>query len=89
MCVTESWEGVKAWVMPERKCLEFWVGTGKEVYRLEVQFCNVLEAIGCCLDGDIPNAVLLKVTILVLLALDFPVPFSPSHVFYFTLMSNC
>ncbi|KAA8540846.1 hypothetical protein F0562_024809 [Nyssa sinensis] len=60
MCVLESWEGVKAWIMPERKSLEFWVGHGGEHYKLELQFGDVSEACGCCLDGEKPNAVLLK-----------------------------
>uniref|UniRef100_A0A5B6YJT5 RNA-dependent RNA polymerase n=1 Tax=Davidia involucrata TaxID=16924 RepID=A0A5B6YJT5_DAVIN len=60
MRVLESWEAVKGWIMPERKILEFWVGLGGECYKLEVQFGDVLEACGCCLDGEKPNAVLLK-----------------------------
>ncbi|XP_052182368.1 RNA-dependent RNA polymerase 2 [Diospyros lotus] len=60
LCVLESWEGVKGWVMPERKSLEFWVAHGGECYRLEVLYDYVLEATGCRLDGDKPNAVLLK-----------------------------
>ncbi|KAL6997199.1 RNA-dependent RNA polymerase 2 [Sarracenia purpurea var. burkii] len=62
MSVLESWEGVKAWIMPERKILEFWVDHGGECYKLELQFDYVLETIGCRLDGDdeAPNAVLLK-----------------------------
>lgn len=61
MSVLERWDGVKAWIMPERKSLEFWLSHGGECYKLEVQFGDVLESCGCCLDDQNPNAVLLKV----------------------------
>lgn len=60
MSVLERWDGVKAWIMPERKSLEFWLSHGGECYKLEVQFGDVLESCGCCLDDQNPNAVLLK-----------------------------
>lgn len=60
MSVLESWEDVKAWVLPERKSLEFWVRYSGEFYRLELQFSDVLEAYPCCVDCQQPNAVLLK-----------------------------
>ncbi|KAL3512903.1 hypothetical protein ACH5RR_025620 [Cinchona calisaya] len=60
MSVLESWDGVKVWVMPERKILEFWLSHCGECYKLEVQFGDVLESCQCCLDGQKPNAVLLK-----------------------------
>ncbi|KAK2970903.1 hypothetical protein RJ640_005260 [Escallonia rubra] len=65
MCVVESWEGVKGWVMPERKSVEFLVGFNGGCYKLEVQFGDVLETVGCCLDGEKPNAVLFKCKMLV------------------------
>ncbi|KAI3454526.1 hypothetical protein Pfo_011189 [Paulownia fortunei] len=52
MGILESWDGVKLWVMPERKKLEFFVNHEGECYKLEVQFGDVLETRGCCLDGD-------------------------------------
>ncbi|KAK9278022.1 hypothetical protein L1049_027579 [Liquidambar formosana] len=62
MSVLESWEGVKVYIMPERKRVEFWVSLGKECYKLDIQFEDVWEAFGCCLGGEKqPNALLLKV----------------------------
>lgn len=62
MCVLETWEAVKVWFMPERKRIEFWVYLGKECYKLEIHFDDVLEAFGCCLGGEEqPNALLVKV----------------------------
>ncbi|KAK4437182.1 RNA-dependent RNA polymerase 2 [Sesamum alatum] len=62
MGILESWDGVKLWVMPERKKLEFFVNHEEECYKLEVQFGDVLETRGCCLDRDGKNvdALLLK-----------------------------
>lgn len=62
--MVESLEGFKAWVMPERKGIEFWVvgGGDKEWYKLELQYDYVLESCGCRLGGgEETNAVLLKV----------------------------
>lgn len=61
MSVLESWEGVRVWVMPERRKIEFWVLQSEECYKLDVAFEDVLETVGCCLDGKKVNAVLLKV----------------------------
>ncbi|GER56874.1 Rna-dependent RNA polymerase [Striga asiatica] len=52
MGILESWDGVKLWVHPERKKLEFFVDHDGESYKLEVQFGDVIETKGCCLDGD-------------------------------------
>ncbi|KAK4394629.1 RNA-dependent RNA polymerase 2 [Sesamum angolense] len=62
MGILESWDGVKLWVMPERKKLDFFVNHEGECYKLEVQFGDVLETRGCCLDGDDKkvDAILLK-----------------------------
>ncbi|XP_024970849.1 RNA-dependent RNA polymerase 2 [Cynara cardunculus var. scolymus] len=60
MSVLESWEDVKAWVLPERKSLEFWVKHFGDCYRLELQFSDVLEAFPCSLHSQETNAVLLK-----------------------------
>ncbi|GMQ10242.1 hypothetical protein CsSME_00053321 [Camellia sinensis var. sinensis] len=60
MSVLESFDSVKAWVMPERKSLEFWVVHSGECYKLDLQFDYVLETNGCRLDSEKPNAVLLK-----------------------------
>ncbi|KAG5536836.1 hypothetical protein RHGRI_024314 [Rhododendron griersonianum] len=53
LCVVESLEGFKAWVMPERKGIEFWVvgGGDKEWYKLELQYDYVLESCGCRFGG--------------------------------------
>ncbi|PQQ02925.1 RNA-dependent RNA polymerase 2 [Prunus yedoensis var. nudiflora] len=56
----ESWEGVRAWVMPERKRVEFWVWQRDECYKLEIAFENIMESFGCGLGGEEVNALLLK-----------------------------
>lgn len=63
MGILESFDGVKSWIMPERKKLEFVVNHEGECYKLEVQFGDVVESRGCCLDGDDSKvgAILLKV----------------------------
>ncbi|KAL8457723.1 hypothetical protein ACS0TY_035550 [Phlomoides rotata] len=62
MGILESWEGVKVWVMPERRKFDFHVNHERESYKLELQFADVLETKGCCLDEDDNKvgAVLLK-----------------------------
>ncbi|XP_043725101.1 RNA-dependent RNA polymerase 2 [Telopea speciosissima] len=60
MNVLESWKGVKAEIMPERGKIEFWVVEGKECYRLEVQFGDVLASSGYRLGGKEPNALLVE-----------------------------
>ena len=61
MSVLELWEGVRAWVMPERKRVEFWVWKGGDCYKMEIAFENIVESVGCSLGGDKVNAILLKV----------------------------
>lgn len=58
----ESWEAVRAWVMPERSRVEFWVWRGSDCYKMEIAFDNIVESVGCCLGGDKVNALILKVT---------------------------
>ncbi|XP_038878920.1 RNA-dependent RNA polymerase 2 [Benincasa hispida] len=60
MCVLESWDGVKAWIMPERRRVEFWIWHEKECYKLEVMFEEILETTGFCLGHEKLNALLLK-----------------------------
>ncbi|KAH7528494.1 hypothetical protein FEM48_Zijuj05G0078100 [Ziziphus jujuba var. spinosa] len=60
MSVLESWKGVRAWVMPERRKIEFWVWQSEECYKLEIAFEDVLESVGCCLGGEKVNAILLR-----------------------------
>ncbi|KAM1295499.1 hypothetical protein ACFX2H_015291 [Malus domestica] len=60
MNVLETWEGVRAWVMPERKRVEFCVWRKDECYKLEIAFENVMDSVGCCLGGEKVNALLLK-----------------------------
>lgn len=52
MAVLQSWDGVRAWVMPERSRVEFWVWSAEECYKLEVAFEDVLETVGYCLEGQ-------------------------------------
>lgn len=62
LCVLERWEGVRTWLMPERRRLEFWIWQDGECYKLEIKFDHVLNAVGCRLRGaSKPNALLLKV----------------------------
>lgn len=60
MSVLESLEGVRAWVMPERGRVEFWVWQSEQCYKIEVMFHDVLEAVGCGFGGEDVNALLLK-----------------------------
>ncbi|XP_019456854.1 PREDICTED: RNA-dependent RNA polymerase 2 isoform X2 [Lupinus angustifolius] len=61
MSVVESWEGVKGWVMPERKRVEFWVPHGGNFYKLEIMFDHILEAHGYSFGGDSKiNAIVFK-----------------------------
>uniref|UniRef100_A0A7N0VFB0 RNA-dependent RNA polymerase n=2 Tax=Kalanchoe fedtschenkoi TaxID=63787 RepID=A0A7N0VFB0_KALFE len=60
----ECWEGVRAWVMPERKRVEFWAAVGGQWFKVEFPFEHVREAAVCKVgDGvEMQNAILLKVT---------------------------
>ncbi|CAI9757485.1 unnamed protein product [Fraxinus pennsylvanica] len=60
--ILEFWDCVKLWVVPERKRLELFLSHKEECYKLEVQFGDVLETCGCCLDGNKQkvDAILLK-----------------------------
>ncbi|KAK9926920.1 hypothetical protein M0R45_024128 [Rubus argutus] len=60
LSVLESWEAVRAWVMPERSRVEFWVWQGSDCYKMEIAFDNIVESVGCCLGGDKVNALILK-----------------------------
>ncbi|PPD72154.1 hypothetical protein GOBAR_DD30936 [Gossypium barbadense] len=59
--VLERWEGVRGWIMPERRRLEFWVWTDGECYKLDFLFDDIFETVGCCFDGSACNALLLRV----------------------------
>ncbi|KAJ0105846.1 hypothetical protein Patl1_17999 [Pistacia atlantica] len=65
LCVLESWEGVRGWLMPERRKLEFWVWQRDKqeceecCYKLEISFEDILETVGCFLDGEV-NGILLQ-----------------------------
>ncbi|WCJ36047.1 RNA-dependent RNA polymerase 2 [Euphorbia peplus] len=52
LSVLESWEGVRGWVMPERRMVEFWFSVHKEDYKLQIRFEDVLESVRCCFEGD-------------------------------------
>lgn len=67
LLVLESWEGVKTLFMPERNRVEFWVEKGRELYKLEVPFVDVLESSACCLGGRKVNALLLKVHFIIII----------------------
>lgn len=60
--ILEFWDCVKLWLVPERKRLEMFLSHKGECYKLEVQFGDVLETCGCCLDGNKQkvDAILLK-----------------------------
>ncbi|KAL0012188.1 hypothetical protein SO802_007296 [Lithocarpus litseifolius] len=60
MSVLESWEGVRVWVMPERRRVEFWVWQGSECYKLEIMFHDVLETVRCSLADRDADALVLK-----------------------------
>ncbi|KAJ4841082.1 hypothetical protein Tsubulata_048259 [Turnera subulata] len=66
MRVLESLGRVRGWVMPERNRVDFWVWAGKQRYKMEVRFEDVVEAVGFRLgggreEGHLPvNAILLK-----------------------------
>ncbi|XP_065876219.1 RNA-dependent RNA polymerase 2 [Euphorbia lathyris] len=61
LCVLESWDGVRGWVMPERRMVEFWFWVEKECYKLQIRFEDILESVHCCLEGDDQmNALLVK-----------------------------
>lgn len=65
LCVLESWEGVRGWLMPERSMVEFWIWQKDEqecdecCYKLEISFEDILETVGCRLDGEV-NGILLQ-----------------------------
>ncbi|GLU20684.1 hypothetical protein SLE2022_368720 [Rubroshorea leprosula] len=61
LCVVESWQGVRGWVMPQKRRVEFWFWSKGECYKLDVMFDDILEAVGCCLNGSSKlNALLLR-----------------------------
>ncbi|KAF9626299.1 hypothetical protein IFM89_032148 [Coptis chinensis] len=60
LTVLEKWEDVKVEIMPDRKRVEFWVSEKGEVYKLEVQFEDILDTSVWYLDGEESNALLFK-----------------------------
>ncbi|VVB04808.1 unnamed protein product [Arabis nemorensis] len=50
-CALERWEGVRCWIMEERRRLEFWVWERDECYKIEVRFEDIVETVGCCING--------------------------------------
>ncbi|XP_061338622.1 RNA-dependent RNA polymerase 2 [Gastrolobium bilobum] len=60
MSVLESWEGVRGWVMPQRRKLEFWVSHDSHSYKLEIMFEDILEANGYCSGDSKLNTLILK-----------------------------
>ncbi|CAN0890254.1 RNA-dependent RNA polymerase 2 [Linum grandiflorum] len=62
MCALECWEGVKGWVLTEKRRVEFFVTVEDECYKLVVPFEDIVDAYGCCWEDDSKvNALLLKV----------------------------
>ncbi|OMO81567.1 RNA-dependent RNA polymerase, eukaryotic-type, partial [Corchorus capsularis] len=59
--VLEKWEGVRGWLMPERRRLEFWVSYNDECYKLDLLFDDISETVGCKFNGSTCNALLLRV----------------------------
>ncbi|XP_050223876.1 RNA-dependent RNA polymerase 2 [Mercurialis annua] len=63
LCLTvlESWDGVRMWVMPERRRVEFWIWVDQDCFKVDISFDNILETVRCCLEGDTTvNATLFK-----------------------------
>ncbi|KAI4336114.1 hypothetical protein L6164_014683 [Bauhinia variegata] len=60
MCSLEPLKPVRAWIMPERKRVEFWVWRRQECYKLEIMFEDILEANGFCLTQGKLNALVLQ-----------------------------
>ncbi|OMO59796.1 RNA-dependent RNA polymerase, eukaryotic-type [Corchorus olitorius] len=58
--VLEKWEGVRGWLMPERRRLEFWVSYNDECYKLDLLFDDISETVGCNFNGSTCNALLLR-----------------------------
>lgn len=62
-CALERWDGVRCWIMEERRRVEFWVWESGECYKVEVRFEDIVETLGCCVNGvdSEINAFLLRV----------------------------
>ncbi|XP_010546021.1 PREDICTED: RNA-dependent RNA polymerase 2 [Tarenaya hassleriana] len=52
LCAVERWDGIRCWIMEERKRMELWVSHNCECYKVEVRFEDVVETIGCCTNGS-------------------------------------
>ncbi|CAL9232409.1 unnamed protein product [Arabidopsis halleri] len=61
-CALEKWDGVRCWILEEKRRLEFWVWDNGECYKIEVRFEDIVETLCCCVNGDASeiNAFLLK-----------------------------
>ncbi|KAK8644134.1 hypothetical protein V6N13_123449 [Hibiscus sabdariffa] len=59
--VLQQWKGVRGWIMPERRRLEFWVWSDADCYKLDVMFDDIFETVGCGFNGSACNALLLRV----------------------------
>ncbi|CAN8308209.1 unnamed protein product [Cochlearia groenlandica] len=61
ICVLDKWEGVRCWVIDEKKRVDFWVWISGDCYKLEVRFQDIVETVGCCLNGvSVINSWLLR-----------------------------
>uniref|UniRef100_A0A1J3DSQ6 RNA-dependent RNA polymerase n=1 Tax=Noccaea caerulescens TaxID=107243 RepID=A0A1J3DSQ6_NOCCA len=60
-CALERWEGVRCWIIEEKRRVEFWVWESGECYKVEVRFEDIVETVSCCVNGVSEiNAFLLK-----------------------------
>ncbi|KNA17291.1 hypothetical protein SOVF_081360 [Spinacia oleracea] len=59
MCVIDTLEDAKIWVMPDRNCVVFHLELEGKFYKMEVHFDDIFEAFGCYFDEQSP-AILLK-----------------------------
>ncbi|KAG2330410.1 hypothetical protein Bca52824_001590 [Brassica carinata] len=50
-CALEKWEGVRCWVIEEKRRVEFWVWESGECYKCEVRFEDIVETVPCCVNG--------------------------------------
>ncbi|CAH8283729.1 unnamed protein product [Eruca vesicaria subsp. sativa] len=50
-CALEKWDGVRCWVLEDKRRVEFWVWESGECYKFEVRFEDIVETVPCCVNG--------------------------------------
>ncbi|CAH8356862.1 unnamed protein product [Eruca vesicaria subsp. sativa] len=50
-CALEKWDGVRCWVLEDKRRVEFWVWVSGECYKFEVRFEDIVETVPCCVNG--------------------------------------